>query len=484
MPETQPPPMDDADLYDQLTIMNDTINGNHELSSNAAVTAALNKINNQPKSSFAQSGQVITSLNQVLPKFIDPQSSAQDYASGALQLTSSILYAASAIPGAVVITAPLGFLVGLAGAIVGLFGSKKPNMLDQIKVIVNDATDRQTSEQLQQDLAGAYREIHDKYITLSTIMSENSEIVPGGNYYNSYPQLDNFTDIASQHIGAAINNLRMNASLDRKDNWENTATTFFALSQVMTMKAMYISQGIAYYNIRQDTANGTEHSESSSLTKAAISIFTQYTNDAGKYFCKPGVAQAGITHAIFRLPEYQFRLIGILYARLGMSFWPFGASEYRDDHGRMTTLDMRKRSPEQVLNNSMGFTSKDIYGSGTYFFIWGDDDKNYRGYDPDSEPPRYEPPRYRWYMLPAENPHNLPTQAIYLFEVNPSPEERTKYNITDTENSLLMIGDTDKDNVWFSHSKEPRRDKRTYADCIKDAGQVQTAIWILLKQNQ
>lgn len=492
MPDTVPPPQSsDDDLYNQITLLNDNINQDPELSSNETIMAALNQINSQPRSSFSQSAGVITTLNQVLPKFTDPNSNAEDYASGSLQLVSSILYASSAIPGAVVVTAPLGFIVGLVGAIVGLFGAKKSNMLDQIKVIVNDATDRQTSEQMQQDLAGAYTEIRDKYITLCGILRDNSTIVPGGNYYNDYKQED-FTAVASNEIGAAIDNLRLNTQdLSKKDNWENTANTFYALSQVLIMKAMYISQGIAFFNIRQDPNNNTKNSQSSTLSSSAITIFDAYKTSAGPYVCRPNMYQAGVTHCIFRMDEIRFRLIGVLFSQLGLEFWPVNATQYRftdtvssmGHQGsactRLTTLDMYHAGKEQVLYLDMHFVSGDkAQSAGTHFMLWADPDSNYSGYNP-------EPPRYRWYLQPAISASDAAgMQEVYIFEVSPSAQDRSTFKISDTANSLLMIGDTNKDNVWFSHTKEPQREKRGYADCISSSANANDCIWILLGEMQ
>lgn len=485
----QPPaPASDEEIEQQLTALNEHVNANPELAGNETVATALDNVNKQPRSSFSQSAGVITALNQAIPKFTDPNSNAEDIASGSLQLASSILYAASAIPGVVVITAPLGFLVGLVGAIVGIFGSKKQNMLDQIKVVVNDAVDRANSEQMQQDLAGAYRNILDRYITLSTILSSNSSIGPASAFYNQY-SLDEFTAIASDEIGAAIKNLDLNADIAKKDNWDNSANTYFALSQVLMIKAMYISQGIAFFNIREDSAAGGLASESSILAKAAVGIFKSYANDAGKFICRPSIIQAGITHSVFRLPETRYRIIGVVFSQLGLIFWPYDGSQYRftdtvssakqgNSCARLSVLNAFTSSPEMALGNDFKFSASDVTGEKTHFMLWADPDSNYDTfYNP--------PPRYRWFLQPSVNSHNLGYRECYIFRVNPTAQERQDYKLKDFNGSLVMIGDVDKDAVWHMKTKDKSVDKSKYGDIVNPKGDsVGWSCWMLLAELQ
>ena len=468
----------------QLEQINKKIDNDPILSASQGVKSAQEAVNSKPVNYFANSGQVITQLNSSIDVFTNPSSSPEDIAASSLQLTSKVLFATSGIPVVGEVTAPIGFLVGLIGSIVGAFGSKKKsNFMDKINQMIKDASFAQESDFVDANLDGAMNKMKTDYATMNDILSSGE--VPSGAPITGDFSLKDFLDQADDSLGSSFSILEKNADLERKDNWSNSARNFSNICKLITFKAMYLSQGIAFYQL-VDKNTSDPNRRAAAVVNSLNNTFPQkYHSLAVPFFVNPNLNHAGITHFIYKLSENDFRSIGSLFVFMNNNsheFWPSGASQYRfkvtdkqksDYNGQVIRMSTLHRSDDHILDNRLKFTHHEPTDIKSHFSLWADTDK----YSPQ--------PYYRWFFQPVDDEKNKGQQKSYIFEVKPTQDEIKKYKLPDSKNNtLLMIGDTDKDKVWYSSSDSDKPMKRkSYGDLLSKK-ELNKCLWFLQSENK
>jgi hypothetical protein len=479
--------------------LNHQIDSDPLLSSSPGVQQAQKNLNEQAKqnpSAFNQSGQVIDALNSGIAVWTNPNSSAEQIASSSLNVASKVLYATAAIPGVDIVTAPLGFLVGLIGAIVGVFGShKKTNYYQALQKMIDDAVNQLESEQVDQDLAGALNTMQGQYWTICDILSLGA--VPAGSPIAQDFGTESFTTAASQQLGEAFKNLEINLPYAKRDNWDNAAETYHSLATVLAFKVMYLMQGVSYFQLVD--ANTSDPGRRAQVLIDYINSLYARSSELGQaaiYMVRPDITHSVITQAIYRLSEDEFRSIGALMAyyiddpnATGTKpwFWPTNATQYRfhaadGDMVRLSTWANRiKKDPRVLLGNETFADAGDAGYAGTqsHWMLWADTD----AYSPQ--------PYYRWYLQTADGGK---TRGTFLFQVFPTADEIDEYNIADYDisnsqaPSLLFISSVGKDEVWHSSGKDTalHRDA-SFADIINGQDGKKNAnkyLWVLLSESE
>lgn len=486
---------DDELLVPGLSTLNEQIDSDPILSSSLGVQQAQKSLNEQAKqnpSAFSQSGQVIDALSSGITVWTDPNASAEQIASSSLNVASKVLYASAAIPGVDVITAPLGFIVGLIGAIVGVFGShKKTNYYQVLQKMIDDAVNQLESEQVDQDLAGALNTMQGQYWTICDLLSQGE--VPSGSPVIQDFNTQSFTTAASQQLGEAFKNLEINLPYEKRDNWDNAAETYHSLSTVLAFKVMYLMQGVSYFQLVD--ANTSDPGRRAQVLLDYINSLYARSSELGQaaiYMVRPDITHSVITQAIYRLSEDEFRSIGALMAYYVNDprapepkpwFWPTNATQYRfhapeGDVVRLSTWSNRVGKHPRVLlaDETFGDNTHGSYtGEQSHWMLWADTDD-------------YRPqPYYRWFLQAIDG---STTRGVFLFQVFPTAAEVSEYNIVDTQGrSLLFISSVGKDEMWHSSNQgtELHRDA-PFAEMINGQnGKNKNAnkyMWVLLNASE
>lgn len=448
------------------------------------------------KEYFAESERILASLNDGIDVFADGDSSPEQIASKSLNLLSSVMYAASAIPGAPVVTAPLGFVIGLVGAVLGALGKDDGSpLLRQFEKIVNDAVDRGVSDQMNDDLEGALRNIYSRLSGMNIELDQG--YVEEGDGFTA-PTMMDFMAVGSDRIGAAFENLDRNLDVAKHDNWSNAAYTYYLLVRVLLLKGVYLLQGAAWYrmvweeNKEPDDRYGPANSQE--VIKRISTEFTPYVmKHAGRYFVNPDLRHAAMTHYIYRLPKAEFRLVatamGDFLARENRKleyleekpypdFWPREASQYRTDEGyiRLSTLyDFYEKDRKHVLKQNMRFSYENPTGEASHYSIWSDGGND----DPS--------PHYRYYLEPEPDHFGRGYERVYIFPVFPSEAEIHAHELPDYgRNTLLMIGYGDKghDRAWRASSSGDAVHHTQYYKMLNGTHAASKYLWLLLDKEQ
>jgi hypothetical protein len=497
------------------------INKVPELKDNKALSSALDnaqkEIDKDPKASDSVS-DIFSELGKAIPKFTYKDSNQYDIISGIFDVTNAVIKVFGLIPGAKVITGPLGAAVGVLGAIFGGLGtSKTTKYFNALTAMVNDAVEKLNDELTNQSLSGAINVLQADHNMLAGILSvehaDLKKLAANNPTYNAHY----FALLAESKLGSAIDYLKSSTGKSNANNWSLAADTYHKTLEVVAYKLLCLLEATAYFNLIEGGDTDTD-SATYELNKAMNDFMDKYKGEMEPFFVKPTITNSALTQYMYRFTEAKFNfviLVNHFLSRNTDSYFPDKASQYRfnchatQQHSHPENqMDCVKLTTLRALHDGKGLRiNSSIPSSGAYIYF----KKNESKYDYLTHFNIYtiegaKPPFKKWILRtrneckdlsnsykPISYPYEL---TAFIFEVFPTAEELNnssrwpnKWKFDPNGKTLLIIGcydDKNNNTVVGDHNGSDLKNESFHEFVYekKHYGSPDHCIWVMLNENE
>ncbi len=302
------------------------------LAKNAAVTESLDAINKKLETDpeyFDALDGVFEALTNTIPKLASTDSNGADITSGVLEIASALIKAIAIVSGGSVITEACAYVVKIVGSIVGAFGSYDGSYKKQLETMISDAMKEMGTDAAMKQLSGQISEMQSSQELLASILSKT--------YADPKKLIDDYKDfsvkyfvtMAEDELGQTIYVISSNANKDSRKNWSNAADTFYMLTQLIAYKALFMLEGISFYNLAEDGA--AEKTLANQMVDSLNDFMVRYAGKGAPFFAKPNIQHAAITQFIYRFSDKKFRFVYGVYnyfSPKGLDLWSAAAYKF------------------------------------------------------------------------------------------------------------------------------------------------------------
>jgi len=448
-----------AKTSDDFKKFKDKINAVPELASSVAVQASLSAIENiakDDKAFFDEVDGVFDAIGEAIPKFTNPNSNGADIASGILAITGAVVMVAGRVTGVAMIAGPLGYAIKLVGSIVGVFGNSKTSQyFNALEQMVNDAVDRVNTEQVNQDIAGAFSQMYQRHQVIAYLLT-NTYSDPQRQLLYTNPDITvmMFADEAEKELGAAYKNLSYNTDKSKKDNWANAAETFYSLSQLVAFKVLYLLEGFAYFQLaesgtfplskdKSDNQQPNVPTRTATMNAVIQNFMGNYAKKGDPYFVAPTIQTGVITNCIYQFPENKFKFIATLYYYLPAVkpvYWPKSKTNPNPPYESGYSITI---TTQELYQKRYVLSVKNEGPKGSIFF---DSRPSHMKFDTRYPREGIMPPYYRALFTTNDGLNNGEfkiTENVYLFTIS----------VNNGDPEWLVIGSAESGklgNIWYN----------------------------------